>query len=97
MDSWRGSQKRLQVEMTAPPQKETQQFGSAVTTIRWERMLTASQRPGYHQVLTRRELVTLRDSLRPRATLAPEQAWQSDPLRRAFSARDLQPSAPWRD
>ena len=46
MDSWLGSQKRLRLEMTAPPQKATQQFGSLVTPIRWEQMLTASQRPG---------------------------------------------------
>jgi hypothetical protein len=45
MDSWLGSQKRLRVEMTAP-QEATQQFGSGVTPVRWEQMLTASQRPG---------------------------------------------------
>jgi hypothetical protein len=97
MDSWLGSQKRLRVEMTAPPQKATQQFGSAVTPIRWEQMPTASQRLGQHQVLKRRALVTRRDSLRPRATLAPEEAWQLDPLQQAFSARDLSRSAPSRD
>ena len=97
MDSWLGSQKRLRVEMTAPPQKATQQFGSAVTPIRWDQLLTASQRPGYHQVLKCPALAKLRDSLRPRATLAPEEAWQSDPLQQAFSARDLSRSVPWRD
>ncbi len=95
MDSWRGSRKQLRLEVTAPLPKRTQQFGSEV--IRWDRMLTASQRPGYHQVLKRPALVKLRDSLRPRATLAPEEAWQSDPLQQAFSARDLSRSAPWRD
>jgi hypothetical protein len=57
-------------------------------------MLMASQRPGRHQVLKRQALVTLRDSLRPRATLAREEAWQSDRLQQAFSARDLSRSAP---
>src|SRR5882724_3716418 len=95
MDSWRGSRKQLRLEVTAPPPKGTQQFGSEV--IRWDRMLTASQRPLYHQVLKRPVLVKLRDSLRPRATLAPEEAWQSDPLQQAFSARDLSRSAPSRD
>jgi hypothetical protein len=47
--------------------------------------------------LKRRGLVTLRESLRSRATLAPEEAWQSDPLQQAFSARELQWSAPSRD
>jgi hypothetical protein len=83
--------------MTALPQKATQQFGSQVTPIRWDRMLKASQRPGYHQVLKRPALATLQDSLRPRATLAPEEAWQSDPLQRAFSALELRRSAPWHD
>jgi hypothetical protein len=94
MDSWLDSQKRLPVEMTALPQKATQQFGSQVTPIRWDRMLKASQRPGCHQVL---KLATLQDSLRSRATLAPEEAWQSDPLPRAFSALELRRSAPWHD
>jgi hypothetical protein len=47
--------------------------------------------------LERPALMTLRDSLRPRATLAPEETWQSDPLEQVFSARDLQRSAPLRD
>ena len=34
MDSWLGSQKRLWVEMTAPQQQATQEFGSEVTPIR---------------------------------------------------------------
>jgi hypothetical protein len=97
MDSWQGSRKQLRLEVTAAPAKGTQQFGSEVTPIRWDRMLTASQRPGYHQVLKRPALAKLRDSLRPRATLAPEEAWQSDPLQQAFSARDLSRSAPSRD
>jgi len=97
MDSWLGSRKRLRVEVTAPPPKATQQFGPAVTPIRWDQVVTASPRAGYRQVLKRQTLATLRDSLRPRATLAPEEAWQSDPLQRAFSARDLSRSAPSRD
>src|SRR6266581_4253379 len=72
---WRGSRKQLRLEVTAPPPKGTLQFGSEVTPIRWDRMLTASQRPGYHQVL-KRPAPRLRDSLRPRARLAPQEAWQ---------------------
>jgi hypothetical protein len=95
MDSWQGSRKQLRLEATAPPQG-TQQFGSEVTPIRWDRMLKASQRSGCHQVLKRPALATLQDSLRPRAMLAP-QASQSDRLRQAFSALELRRSAPWRD
>ena len=96
MDSWLGSRKRLRVETTAPLPKGPQHFGPEVTLIRWNQILTASQLPGDHQALKRRALAKLQDSLRPQAMLAP-QASQSDPLLQAFSARDLQRSAPWRE
>ena len=96
MDLWLGSQKLLPAEMTALPQKATQQFGSEVTPIRWDQMPPATQRSGCHRVLKRPALAKPRDSLRPRATLAP-QASQSDRLRQAFSALEPRRSAPWRD